>query len=106
MGIISKTLIATGIIDSLEHRKYLSASVLEYYDKTGMCLVKVKADELKIGDEVYLFNFEDSVKDAVIKKIKLANKNVESVKKGDDAEIGFGEVVKEGTDVYLKEVKK
>ena len=65
------------------------------------------AGELSVGDEVYLIGDDAALKKVVVKRIKLEDKDVKSVKKGDDVGVDFGVKVRSGTEVYvIKKVKQ
>ena len=56
---------------------------------------------LKVGDEVYLTSDDLGLKRTVVKSIRLDDKDVKVIKKGDDVGVDFGIKVKSGTEVYV-----
>jgi len=73
----------------------------KYWPKIGVCSVKMNAGKLSVGDDVYLMSDDMGVKRAGVKNVRLNDKDVKSVKKGDDAGVDFGIEIKAGAEVYV-----
>jgi len=84
-----------------KEKKAFVGKTYKYWPKIGVCSLKMNAGKLSVGDEVYLTSDATGIERTKVKSIRLNNKDVKSIKKGDDVGVDFGIKVKSGTEVYV-----
>jgi putative protease len=88
-----------------KERKTALGKVLHYWPNVGVAAIKLQANKLKVGDEVYIIGKTTGVARAKVERIEIEHKPVEKAEKGQIVGIKVPKC-REGDAVFLIEKNK
>ncbi|MBN2891828.1 MAG: U32 family peptidase [Bacteroidales bacterium] len=81
-------------------KKHFIGTVTNYFSKLGVAEIKLKADELKLGEKILIIGTTTGSLETIIKEIRLDLLPVHSAKKGDLISIPVPEKVRRNDQLY------
>jgi len=74
--------------------------VTNYFSKIGVAEIKMEADQLKVGDNIYIMGSTTGVYEDTVREIRVNLQPVESSVKGEDCSIAVKSLVRRADKVY------
>ena len=81
-------------------RKVYLGRVLNYFKKSKIAHIKIEAEDLKIGDSIYIIGNTTGVVEVQLNQLKLDENEYQSVVKGNEITFECPEVVRVSDKVY------
>ncbi len=81
-------------------RKRYAGKVLNYFKKAGVAHVKLEAEELKLGDKIYIIGETTGTLEWQINSMVIDEQSVETAPKGSEITFKFNEIVRQNDKVY------
>lgn len=86
-------------------RKLYLGKCTNYFNKIGVAEFQIETGELKLDDEILIIGPSTGVVESKIKELRVNNKNVESVLKGDQCSLPVKDLIRRSDKLYKLEIK-